>query len=126
MKLLWVKQLMNRRINEQTTTTGQAVGSLIRNASEMRKQLQQGSICANDDDDEVKVPMKPTGGYTLKQSASTGEYWIMQGDKGTKVPEEFLSIASDKSMKGSQRASIIVKKMEEKDKKFQEDHKEKK
>ena len=65
------------------------------------------------DDDDVKVPTPKVGGYTLKQSAGTGEYWIMKGEEGTKVPEQYLSIATDKSKKGSQRAEIIIAKMQE-------------
>lgn len=66
-----------------------------------------------DEEDAIKVPAPQTVNYTLKLSPSTGTYWIMKGDQGTQVPDQFLSIASDKSKKGSDRANIIIAKMQE-------------
>ena len=68
---------------------------------------------AASDDDEVAVPAPSKITAKLMQSPSNGEYWIMQGDKGTKVPAEYIAIASDKTKKGSERASIILRKMQD-------------
>lgn len=76
-----------------------------------------GGIPMDDPEDEVVVP-KPSakGGYSLLSSPSTGIY-VVKGPglplDGVQVPAELMSIASDKSRKASERASIIAKKLEE-------------
>ena len=64
----------------------------------------------DDEDDDVVVPTKSN--VRLLQSPSTGEYFIDDNGRRTKVPDEYLTIASDKSKKGAQKASIILSKME--------------
>ena len=71
----------------------------------------------NDEDDIApKVPMAPKGGVsaTILFSPSTGEYWLKKGDASTKVPDEYLAIAADKTKKGVERASMILAAMQEK------------
>ena len=64
----------------------------------------------DDEDDDVVVPTKSN--VRLLQSPSTGEYFIDDNGRTTKVPDEYLTIASDKSKKGAQKAAIILSKME--------------
>jgi len=66
----------------------------------------------NDDDMPIKAPA-PKGTSTILFSPSTGEYWLKVGDATTKVPDKFLEIASDKSIKAYQRAEKIVSLMQD-------------
>ena len=69
----------------------------------------------SDDDDAVKVPSPKASSATIMFSPSTGTYWIKGPGLplgGAKVPDEYLGIASDKSMKASERANLIIKKLE--------------
>ncbi len=69
----------------------------------------------HDEDDVVaKVPAVAKVQSTILFSPSTGEYWLKKGDASTKVPDEYLAIASDKTKKGSERAAMILKAMQEK------------
>ena len=63
-------------------------------------------------DSSVPAPA-PKGTSTILYSPSTGEYWLKVGDATTKVPQQYLSIASDKSMKAYQRAEKIVNAMQD-------------
>lgn len=73
----------------------------------------------DDDEDELglpKVAPKPMGDKNaakLLQSPSTGAYAILFGGEQIIVPDEYLSIASDKSIKSTQRAITILNKMEQ-------------
>ena len=72
----------------------------------------------DDEEDAVKVPAPKASAATIMFSPSTGTYWIKGPGlppNGAKVPDEFLGIASDKSMKASERASLIIKKLEAQD-----------
>ena len=71
----------------------------------------------SDDEEEVSIP-KPTakGGAQLFSSESKGIYWIKGPGlpmNGMEVPNQFLSIASDTSKKASERAALILKKIED-------------
>jgi hypothetical protein len=73
----------------------------------------------DDPEDEIVVP-KPTGkgGFTLLNSPSSGRYFIKGPGlplQGMEVPTELLSIASDKTKKGFERAAMIAKKLEDMD-----------
>ena len=72
------------------------------------------SLAPTDDDDTAQIPAAPKMSATILFSPSTGAYWLKKGDASTKVPDEFLAIASDKTKKGSERAAIILKAMQEK------------
>jgi hypothetical protein len=71
----------------------------------------------SDDEEAISVP-KPMGkgGFTLLNSPSSGRYFIKGPGlplQGMEVPNELLSIASNKSMKATERAIIIAKKLED-------------
>lgn len=65
------------------------------------------------DDEDVKVPTPVAVSATIMFSPSKGEYWLKKGDAMTIVPNEYLSIASDKSIKASKRAEMILAKMQD-------------
>jgi hypothetical protein len=67
----------------------------------------------SDDEDAVKVPTPAAVSATIMFSPSKGEYWLKKGDAMTIVPNEYLSIASDKSVKASKRAEMILAKMQD-------------
>lgn len=67
----------------------------------------------SDDEDEVKIPAPAAVSATIMFSPSRGEYWLKKGDAMTIVPDEYLGIASDKSMKASKRAELILQKMQD-------------
>ena len=76
---------------------------------------------SDDIDSDDEAPMsnpvkKPSVGAQLLFSPSKGIYWIKGAglpSNGMEVPSQYLSIASDKSRKSSERASMILSKMEE-------------
>jgi hypothetical protein len=56
------------------------------------------------------------GGFTLLNSPSSGRYFIKGPGlplQGMEVPNELLSIASNKAMKATERAVIIARKLED-------------
>jgi hypothetical protein len=66
----------------------------------------------NDEEDDIATPIMAKSNVKLLQSPSTGEYWIDNNGVKSKVPDMYMNIASDKSKKGAQKASIILKKMQ--------------
>jgi len=71
------------------------------------------ALDSGDDEDPVKVPMPSAVSATILFSPSTGEYWLKKGDASTKVPDEYLSIAADKTKKGAERATMIINAMQD-------------
>lgn len=73
---------------------------------------------SDDDDSAVKVPPVAASVTSLAFSPSLQAYWIKGPGLpliGMQVPAELAAIASDKTKKGSERANIIIKKMQEMD-----------
>ncbi len=73
---------------------------------------------ADDEEDAVKVPMPKAGGASLAFSPSLQAYWIKGPGlplAGMQVPAELASIAADKSKKGSERANIIIARLQDMD-----------
>lgn len=77
------------------------------------------SIAADDDDDDeesiqipVSAPKKNMAAVKLLSSQSTGEFFISINGKNERVPNEFLAIASDRSIKADKRAMMIKNKMD--------------
>ena len=67
--------------------------------------------------DMAKMDIDPTEfkkseDIKLLSSSKTGEYYIKKNDELIKVPNEYLSIASDKSLPGHQRAAKIYYRIE--------------
>lgn len=66
----------------------------------------------DDDDDSVKVPVaKATARLLFSPSEQT--YWLDKQGAMMKVPAEYLDIANDKSKKTTERAAIILQKMQD-------------
>lgn len=79
-------------------------------ANELPSELELGG---DDEEDAIKVPApsQKSGDSTILYSASADEYWIQSPSIPTgrmKVPDEYISIASDKSKKAAQRAEMIL------------------
>lgn len=73
---------------------------------------------ADDEEDAVKVPMPKAGGASLAFSPSLQAYWIKGPGlplAGMQVPAELEAIAADKSKKGSERANIIIARLQDMD-----------
>lgn len=74
----------------------------------------------NDDEDDIQnpLPSNKTSKRTSKNdvkllfSPSSGQYWITTKNDKYQVPDEYLSIASDSNRKGSEKAALIIKKIE--------------
>jgi hypothetical protein len=77
-------------------------------------------IDSEDDEDDIQIPLpsnKPSkraskNDAKLLFSPSSGQYWISVKNDKFQVPDEYLSIASDSSRKGSEKAALIIKKIE--------------
>ena len=69
-----------------------------------------------DDEDDIQIPLPPKkmpkNAAKLLFSPSSGQYWITTKNDKFQVPDEYLSIASDSSRKGSEKAALIIKKIE--------------
>jgi hypothetical protein len=73
-----------------------------------------------DDEDDIQIPLPPNkpskraskNDAKLLFSPSSGQYWISVKNDKFQVPDEYLSIASDSSRKGSEKAALIIKKIE--------------
>ena len=69
-----------------------------------------------DDEDDIQIPLPPKkmpkNAAKLLFSPSSGQYWISVKNDKFQVPDEYLSIASDSSRKGSEKAALIIKKIE--------------
>jgi hypothetical protein len=67
------------------------------------------------DDDAVKVPTAKAGATSLAFSPKLGVYWIKGPGlplNGMAVPDSLTAIAADKTKKGSERANLIIAKMQ--------------
>jgi hypothetical protein len=90
-------------------------------ANELPSELELG----DDEEDAVKVPAptQKSGDATILYSASADEYWIQSPSIPTgrmKVPDQYISIASDKSKKAGQRAEMILDMIENEEEEIDE------
>ncbi len=66
----------------------------------------------DDDADDMGGEEVATANVDVLFSPSKGEYWLKNGEELTKISDEFVSIASDESKSGSERANLIIQQME--------------
>lgn len=88
-------------------------------ASDISKEMPMDIDGDSDEEEPISVPTppkkglkKPKNAVKLLVSPSSGEYWIDDNGRKFPVPSQFLSIASDETKKGSEKASIIINKMQ--------------
>jgi hypothetical protein len=76
------------------------------------------ALGSDDEEDAVKVPVPKAGAASLAFSPSLQAYWIKGPGlplNGIQVPAELEAIAADKSKKGSERANIIIARLQDMD-----------
>jgi hypothetical protein len=85
-------------------------------ASDIKKTGIPIGIDDEDDEDEIQIPLPPKkkskNEAKLLFSPSSGQYWIISKNDKFQVPSEYLSIASDSNRTGSEKAALIIKKIE--------------